>query len=61
VAEELRELERRRMQEALKASSGVRKQAAELISMPLRTFTLKLKQYGLGADSDAESAEPSPE
>ncbi len=62
IAEELRELERRRMQEALRASGGVRKQAAELISMPLRTFTLKLKQYGLGgADTDGEQAESSPE
>jgi len=48
IAEELRELERRRMEEALVASRGVRKLAAELISMPLRTFTLKLKQHGLG-------------
>jgi DNA-binding NtrC family response regulator len=47
VAEELRELERRRMREALAAADGVQKRAAELIGMPLRTFHLKIKQYGL--------------
>ncbi len=52
IAEELHELERRRMEEALSASNGVRKIAAELISMPLRTFTLKLKQYGLGLNPE---------
>jgi two-component system response regulator AtoC len=48
VQDELRDLERRRMIEALAASSGVQKRAAELIGMPLRTFTMKYKQYGLG-------------
>ena len=52
IAEELRELEKRRMEEALTSSSGVRKVAAELISMPLRTFTMKLKQYGLGNERE---------
>jgi hypothetical protein len=47
IAEELRELETRRMQEALDACDGVQTRAAELISMPLRTFVMKLKQYGL--------------
>jgi DNA-binding NtrC family response regulator len=44
---ELRDLERRRMREALAAAKGVQKRAAELIGMPLRTFTLKYKQYAL--------------
>jgi DNA-binding NtrC family response regulator len=63
IAEELRELEQRRMAEALTAASGVRKIAAEAISMPLRTFTMKLRQYGLtdtgraGTDDPAEPAE----
>jgi two-component system, NtrC family, response regulator AtoC len=48
VADELRELERRRMVEALAAAGGVQKRAAELIGMPVRTFTMKYKQYGLG-------------
>jgi two-component system, NtrC family, response regulator AtoC len=48
IADELRELERRRMQEALDAAGGVQKRAAELIGMPARTFTMKFKQYGLG-------------
>ena len=47
VADELRDLERRRMTEALEASNGVQKKAAELIGMPLRTFRMKSKQYGL--------------
>jgi pSer/pThr/pTyr-binding forkhead associated (FHA) protein len=48
IRDELRELERRRMREALAAAGGVQKKAAELIGMPLRTFTLKYKQYGFG-------------
>jgi DNA-binding NtrC family response regulator/pSer/pThr/pTyr-binding forkhead associated (FHA) protein len=47
IAEELRELERTRMGEALEATSGVQTRAAELLGMPIRTFTLKFKQYGL--------------
>jgi two-component system response regulator AtoC len=47
IAEELRELERRRMAEALVATNGVKTRAALLIDMPIRTFTLKLKQYKL--------------
>ncbi len=47
IADELRELERRRMAEALVAAGGVKTRAAQLIDMPIRTFTLKLKQYKL--------------
>jgi len=47
IAEELRELERARMGEALEASGGVQTRAAELLGMPIRTFGFKLKQYGL--------------
>ena len=47
IADELRELERRRMAEALVAANGVKTRAAQLIEMPIRTFTLKLKQYKL--------------
>ncbi|WP_437925264.1 sigma 54-interacting transcriptional regulator [Sorangium sp. So ce291] len=49
IAEELKELERRRMQEALETTGGVQTRAAELIGMPTRTFVFKLKQYGLSA------------
>jgi DNA-binding NtrC family response regulator len=48
INDELRDLERRRMREALVAAGGVQKRAAELIGMPLRTFTMKYKQYGIG-------------
>jgi DNA-binding NtrC family response regulator len=47
VGDELRELERRRMAEALAAADGVQTRAAQLIAMPMRTFATKLKQYGL--------------
>lgn len=47
IADEVRELERRRMAEALVAANGVKTRAAQLIDMPIRTFTLKLKQYRL--------------
>ena len=49
IADDLRDLERSRMVEALAATGGVQARAAELISMPVRTFTLKLKQYGIVA------------
>ncbi|WNG41895.1 FHA domain-containing protein [Archangium violaceum] len=45
IAEELRELERQRMLEALTAAGGVQRHAAQLIGMPLRTFAFKLKKY----------------
>ena len=44
---EIRELEQRRMSEALTACNGVQVRAAELLGMPIRTFSYKLKQYGL--------------
>jgi DNA-binding NtrC family response regulator len=47
INDELRELERKRMAEALAAAGGVKTRAAQLIDMPIRTFTLKLKQYKL--------------
>jgi two-component system, NtrC family, response regulator AtoC len=47
LADEVRDLERRRMAEALEEAGGVQKKAAELIGMPLRTFSMKSKQYGL--------------
>jgi two-component system response regulator AtoC len=61
IAEELQALERRRMTEALRATGGVQRRAAELIGMPVRTFTFKLTQYGLrdGATAPAPSATPS--
>ncbi|WP_199732653.1 MULTISPECIES: sigma 54-interacting transcriptional regulator [Corallococcus] len=47
LAQELRELERRRMMEALDAADGVQTKAAALIGMPIRTFSFKLKQLGV--------------
>jgi two-component system response regulator AtoC len=45
--EEIRQLERRRIAEALEAAGGVQVKAAELIGMPLRTFAGKVRLYGL--------------
>ncbi len=47
IEDEVRELERSRMAQALRATRGNRTRAAELISMPRRTFLTKLKQYAL--------------
>lgn len=47
IADELADVERDRMRRALVATEGRRNEAAALISMPLRTFTTKLKQYEL--------------
>ncbi|HET7499930.1 MAG TPA: sigma 54-interacting transcriptional regulator [Kofleriaceae bacterium] len=47
IDEEIRELERTRMEQALAAASGNQTAAAELIKMPLRTFQAKAKVYGL--------------
>ena len=47
IEDELRELERARMIEALAASGGVQTRAAELIQMPLRTFVTKRRRYAI--------------
>ena len=46
--EEIRELEERRIREALEETHGVRVKAAQLIGMPLRTMLTKMRQYQLG-------------
>jgi two-component system, NtrC family, response regulator AtoC len=48
IDEEIRELEIRRMREALAIAGGVKVRAAALISMPIRTFNTKFKLNGLG-------------
>jgi two-component system, NtrC family, response regulator AtoC len=47
IGEELRELERNRMIEALATADHVQTRAARLLDMPLRTFVWKLKHYGI--------------
>jgi len=49
IADEVRELERTRMIEALRATGGVQNRAAERIGMPGRTFATKLKRYRIKA------------
>jgi two-component system response regulator AtoC len=45
--EEVQDLERRRIAEALDAAGGVQSHAAVLLQVPLRTFYMKVKQYGI--------------
>jgi DNA-binding NtrC family response regulator len=45
VEDEVRELEKDRMERALAAAEGNQRRAAELIGMPLRTFTAKMSRY----------------
>ncbi|MFO0579665.1 MAG: sigma 54-interacting transcriptional regulator [Polyangia bacterium] len=47
IGQELRELEKQRMTEALHATGGVIARAAKLIGMPERTFFKKMKDYRL--------------
>ena len=47
IAEEIADLEKRRMTEALAASGGNQSEAAKLIGMPRRTFVSKMSQYWL--------------
>ena len=47
IDEEIRELERTRMGQALAAANGNQTAAAELLKMPLRTFQAKAKVYAL--------------
>jgi two-component system, NtrC family, response regulator AtoC len=47
IGDQIKELERSRMIEALEQTGWVQTRAAELIGMPLRTFQQKVKLYGL--------------
>ena len=47
LEDEVRELERDRIARALEAAHGHQGRAAELIGVPLRTFTTKMRLYGL--------------
>jgi DNA-binding NtrC family response regulator len=53
IDEEVRELERTRMAEALVVAGGNQTRAAELIAMPLRTFVAKLKLYDIPRRSES--------
>jgi DNA-binding NtrC family response regulator len=45
--EEIRALERERIEQALAAAGGNQRKAAALLSMPLRTFATRLASLGL--------------
>jgi DNA-binding NtrC family response regulator len=47
LADELEEIERQRITEALTKTNGSKTKAAALIGMPIRMFNMKVKQYGL--------------
>lgn len=48
LADEVKDLERRRIAEALAATGGNKTRAAAMLAMPIRTLSEKVKQYGLG-------------
>jgi two-component system, NtrC family, response regulator AtoC len=50
IDQEVRALERAHMAAALQATGGHQRRAAALISMPLRTFQTKAKQFGLTSE-----------
>jgi two-component system, NtrC family, response regulator AtoC len=54
IADEVRELERARMIDALRATGGVQNRAAERIGMPGRTFATKLKRYRITVEDWSE-------
>src|SRR5262249_28520386 len=47
IQQEIKELEKRRMTEALQAANQIITRAARLIAMPERTFYKKMKEYGI--------------
>ncbi len=53
LADEIRDLEKARILEALTAAGGVQTRAAELIGMPVRTLFGKLKLYGVSPRTPA--------
>jgi DNA-binding NtrC family response regulator len=68
LADEVRALEITRFREAIEATDGHQARAAALIGVPVRTFYLKAKQYGLAEewrrrrrpDGEMQKAEPEP-
>jgi DNA-binding NtrC family response regulator len=64
LADEVRDLERKRMNEALAASAGNQTRAAQLIGMPLRTFVSKMRLHGIVTRAEppasAENEPPPP-
>jgi DNA-binding NtrC family response regulator len=53
--EEIADLEKERIIAALEATDGNQTRAAALLSMPLRTFQAKVKQYALSSDAERRS------
>jgi DNA-binding NtrC family response regulator len=47
LEDQVRELEIQQLREALRRAGGVKKHAAALLGIPLRTFHTKLRRYGL--------------
>jgi DNA-binding NtrC family response regulator len=56
IAIEVRDLEIQRINEALEAAEGNKTKAAALIGMPIRTFTEKMKHYGIARDAPPRSS-----
>jgi DNA-binding NtrC family response regulator len=58
LEEKIRCLERTRIVQALEATGGNQRRAAQRIGMPLRTFVSKLSQLGLRSPSRSPSRSP---
>jgi DNA-binding NtrC family response regulator len=59
IREEIQNLERTRMLQALALTAGVRIQAARMLDMPLRTFVTKMQVHGIarfGREDDPDTA-----
>jgi transcriptional regulator with GAF, ATPase, and Fis domain len=54
IDEELQELEKRRMLEALERTGGNKTKAAALLAMPLRTFQTRCRQYKIQGTEEGE-------
>jgi two-component system, NtrC family, response regulator AtoC len=52
LSDEIEELERVRLTEAMAAAANVKAKAARLIGMPLRTFVAKLKHHGISSTDE---------
>lgn len=58
LREEIRQIERTRIREALLATEGVRVEAARVLGMPLRTLQARIREYGLDIPSSRRRIRP---
>jgi len=56
LREELKQIERTRILEALVATNGVRVEAAKRLGIPLRTLTARIREYGIQVPSSRRAS-----